>query len=544
MADRLERAFFNAGPATVSRDFKTHVYFQSPNRLTDGSPDFPHGPRAGGGSYRSKHSPLCCTAALNRVVPWFVTHMWVATYDQGLALAAYGPCRVTALVGDRVPVVITCRTDYPFNDTVELSVEPAREVVFPLALRVPGWCQAPELSVNGQPVPVAPDAAGFARVSRQWKPGDILRWRMPMTPCLQRGRDAASGPPYDGAHRPTAVTLPEPGGTRGVPYASVSYGPLLFALPIPDTTDANTPDLAARWRFALDVQDPVLAVERALMPARWDWPLRAPLTLRANAFPISWNPDPKDPRLPQVAVPHPVSEERIALVPYGCTKFRLSMFPVSAEPEVKPSAIRKVLFLGNSITLHGPKADLGWTGNWGMAASAEDKDYVHRLAQAIGQRTGTPPATMVRNIADFERGYATYDADAQLRDAFAFEPDLVVLAIGENVPALASADEGAKFKGGVISLLRCALARRHPLVVVRGSFWADAAKDQILREACDEVGAVFVDAGPLGRDPANAARSERSFAHNGVASHPGDKGMQALADAIFSAILQRGRAGR
>jgi len=37
MADRVERAFFNAGPATVSRDFKTHVYFQSPNRMADRS---------------------------------------------------------------------------------------------------------------------------------------------------------------------------------------------------------------------------------------------------------------------------------------------------------------------------------------------------------------------------------------------------------------------------------------------------------------------------------------------------------------------------
>ena len=45
MADRLERAFFNAGPATVSRDFKSHVYFQSPNRFANLSPDFPHGPQ-------------------------------------------------------------------------------------------------------------------------------------------------------------------------------------------------------------------------------------------------------------------------------------------------------------------------------------------------------------------------------------------------------------------------------------------------------------------------------------------------------------------
>ena len=39
----------------------------------------------------------------------------------------------------------------------------------------------------------------------------------------------------------------------------------------------------------------------------------------------------------------------------------------------------RVLFVGNSITLHGPRPQIGWTNNWGMAASARDKDYVHLL---------------------------------------------------------------------------------------------------------------------------------------------------------------------
>jgi hypothetical protein len=544
MADRLERAFFNAGPATVSRDFKSHVYFQSPNRFANLSPDFPHGPRARGGAYQPKHAPLCCTAALNRIVPWFVTHLWMATYDNGLAATCYGPCKVTALAADGVPVVIFCKTDYPFNDTIDLSVEPARETAFPLDLHIPGWCLAPALSVNGSAVVVERNTRGFARVNRSWKSGDTVRLRLPMTASVQPGRDAASGPPYDGVHRVTPVTIPEATSTRGVPYASVAYGPLLFALPIPDTTDANTPDPAARWKFALDVQNPGLTVERAAMPAKWDWPLSAPIKLRANAVEVAWNPDPKAPRLPFLPVVRSKPAEPVTLVPYGCTKFRISMFPVTAEPEVKPSAIRRILFLGNSITLHGPKADIGWVGNWGMAASSQDKDYVHLVTRALAQHTGSRPQILVRNIADFERSYATYDVDSQMKDLFAFDPDLVVLAIGENVTALGSEDAKAQFKAGVMNLLRCALAKRHPLMVVRSCFWADAAKDQVLRQACQEAGGIFVDAGPLGREAANAARSERAFTHDGVAGHPGDKGMNALADAIVQAILHRGAASQ
>ena len=88
-----------------------------------------------------------------------------------------------------------------------------------------------------------------------------------------------------------------------------------------------------------------------------------------------------------------------------------------------------------------------------------------------------------------------------------------------------------------MNILRCALAKRHPLVVVRSCFWADAAKDEVLRQVCQEADGIFVNAGPLGRDAANAARSERSFKHDGVAGHPGDKGMKALADAIVKAVL-------
>jgi hypothetical protein len=314
IADRAERAFFNAGPATVARDFKTHVYFQSPNRIVDKCPPYPHGPKAEGNSYAKTHYPLCCTAALNRTVPWYVTHMWMATYDNGLAATHYGPCKVTALAADRVPVEIVCRTDYPFNEVITMTVKPARAATFPLSLRIPGWCKTPELRVNGSAVNAAPDANGFVRIARLWKTGDTIRLRFPMSASVQTGRD---------------------NNALGAPYASVSYGPLLFALPISETKDANTPDPSARWNYALDVQKAGISVERQAMPAKWDWPLKAPLKLRVNAARCDWTPTPQNP-LPPEPVAQSKSPERITLVPYGCTKFRVSMFPVAAQAAKSP----------------------------------------------------------------------------------------------------------------------------------------------------------------------------------------------------------------
>ena len=41
----------------------------------------------------------CCTANLHQGWPKLVAHLWLAAPDEGLAAAAYGPCRVTARAG-------------------------------------------------------------------------------------------------------------------------------------------------------------------------------------------------------------------------------------------------------------------------------------------------------------------------------------------------------------------------------------------------------------------------------------------------------------
>jgi lysophospholipase L1-like esterase len=202
---------------------------------------------------------------------------------------------------------------------------------------------------------------------------------------------------------------------------------------------------------------------------------------------------------------------------------------------VQAAEFQKVLFLGNSITLHGPSKKVDWSGNWGMAASAKDKDYVHLVTKALAKKDGTSPETLVNNIATFERQYAAYDA-AQFKDAAAFGADLIIVCIGENVPNLATEEAKTQFKDSVVKMLNGIKGDRKPLIVVRSCFWANAAKDAALKQACSEVGGIFVDIGALSKDEKNYARSERTFKHAGVANHPGDRGMQATADAIVGAV--------
>lgn len=203
---------------------------------------------------------------------------------------------------------------------------------------------------------------------------------------------------------------------------------------------------------------------------------------------------------------------------------------------VQSAEVQKILFLGNSITLHGPKKDIGWDGNWGMAASSVDKDYVHLVTKALAKKDGSAPATMVRNIASFERQYGTFDAAALVKETAAFGPDLIVVAIGENVPALKDAADKVLFAEKTAALLKAIKGANHPLIVVRSCFWASAPKDEALKTACRDVGGVYLDIGALGKDEKNFARSEREFKHQGVANHPGDRGMQAIADAIVGAV--------
>jgi hypothetical protein len=329
--DRIERAFFNAGAAPVARDFQTMCYYQSPNRLRPETlpGEQPNCPGRGCLRFSRLGYPhvLCCAGAVNRILPNYVIHMWMATSDQGLAATLYGPCTVSARAGPDTSVKLACQTEYPFRQTIRVTVTPERSVCFPLYFRIPGWCTKPQITVNGGRLETAADGKGFVRISRQWAKGDTIGLAFPMSVRVTRGFETeypASTRQYFG-FKPDAVFQ-----RRRWPYQSISYGPLLFALAIPDR-DPNTPAPDARWQYAMDNEarrnGDDIAVERRPMPAAWNWPLDAPLALTVPARSFDWKPTDAQ-ALPSAPVDGDKAET-IRLVPYGCTKFRVSMFPVT-----------------------------------------------------------------------------------------------------------------------------------------------------------------------------------------------------------------------
>ncbi len=208
----------------------------------------------------------------------------------------------------------------------------------------------------------------------------------------------------------------------------------------------------------------------------------------------------------------------------------------TGTPILHGKPIRKVLFLGNSITLHGPAANIGWTGNWGMAASTAEADYVHRLIDRLTKASGAKPEVMVKNIAGFERDLTAYPIREALQQELAFEPDVILIALGENASSPKTDEAKAKFATAFASLFTELKKQGAPTIFVRSTFWHDADKDSLLKQASMNAGAIYVDIRKIGEDPKNYARAERHIEHAGVANHPGDQGMQALADAFADAI--------
>ena len=306
-ADDVERAFLNAGPVPVSRDFRTMCYYQSPNRINEVFPPAPTVPGSGDAIVYSPtgNRTLCCVGSCNWIIPNYVQNMWMRAAGGGLACVLYGPCSVEA-----EGMKFSCESDFPFGEEQTITVGTGKSRSLPIYFRVPSWCSGMSVNVNGKQVEGRMQD-GFLRISRKWEDGDVIRVHLPMEVRIREVEDNCY--PVDEyfatPHLGRVHTLALDTTAVRHQYRYVDYGPLLYALPLYDI-DENTVVPGQESAYVLNSSDAsqIEIIRAGGMPERWGWRIEdAPTVLKAPAT-LDGSPC------------------TITLVPYNCTKFRVSMF--------------------------------------------------------------------------------------------------------------------------------------------------------------------------------------------------------------------------
>ena len=190
------------------------------------------------------------------------------------------------------------------------------------------------------------------------------------------------------------------------------------------------------------------------------------------------------------------------------------------------------MFLGNSITYHEPKEEIGWYGSWGMAASSKESDYVHMVLREL-QRIYKSVAVCIVQGSVWEMNYKNCDFDKNFSQAKDFKPHILISSLSANISDAAFEKNTYKIN---LKKLHKYLSADDIKIIQLSSYFGSAAKNEAIKEYCEEEMAGFVFVSDILQNEEN--RAIGLFEHEGVQVHPGDEGMKLIAERIMEYIKE------
>ena len=165
-ADVMERALYNGALAGVSLDGERFFYVN---------------PLASRGDHHRQawFDCACCPPNIARLLASLGQYVYSSNADTvAVHLYVQGHAQME-VAGQALTIKQTTR--YPWDGQIEITLEPQAPVEFALKLRLPGWCNAAHLAVNGETVDITLLAAqGYITVRRQWQAGDKVTLNLEM----------------------------------------------------------------------------------------------------------------------------------------------------------------------------------------------------------------------------------------------------------------------------------------------------------------------------------------------------------------------------
>lgn len=126
------------------------------------------------------HNCACCPPNVMRILS-SLSHYLATTTETGVQLHQFATATINVnLFGE--PVTIDLKTDYPWDGQVALKVTETPSMPWTLSLRVPKWCKAYTLAVNGDDITLPLDENGYLNLGREWQANDALVLELEMEP--------------------------------------------------------------------------------------------------------------------------------------------------------------------------------------------------------------------------------------------------------------------------------------------------------------------------------------------------------------------------